>query len=140
MAIILQRRPPKLIQRIYIWDVLKSMGVTAKRFLERLFHHLGQTTEPKVGSANRVMRNEHRLVLKNDGKPLCDGCQICAVACPSRCLAVSPPHSSFSIDYARCLLCGTCVEACPLNAIRMDGKRVRSATQKKDLTVELNQK
>ena len=63
----------------------------------------------------------------------CIGCQLCAGACPARCIYVrgkdNPPDDPVSpgerygyvyeINMLRCIFCGLCVEACPTEAITM---------------------
>jgi NADH-quinone oxidoreductase subunit I len=54
----------------------------------------------------------------------------CATVCPARCITIMPGEHpdpaimkypiSFDIDMTRCIFCGYCVEACPVDAIRMD--------------------
>lgn len=65
----------------------------------------------------------------------CTSCNICARECPTWCIQVeshpeplpgSPPgprqrtHNvldSFTIDWARCMFCGICIEQCPYDAL-----------------------
>jgi NADH-quinone oxidoreductase subunit I len=82
-------------------------------------------------------RGLHRLVPREDGKPRCVACYMCATVCPAQCIYIEageydPADSAaesrviekyptaFVIDELRCIVCGLCVEACPKDAIRMD--------------------
>ena len=63
----------------------------------------------------------------------CIGCELCAGACPARCIYVrgldNPPGRPVSpgerfgfvyeINMLRCIFCALCVEACPTEAITM---------------------
>jgi NADH-quinone oxidoreductase subunit I len=58
---------------------------------------------------------------------------LCATACPAHCIdivgATAPPSwpdrekypESFVIDELRCIYCGMCEEACPVEAIELTG-------------------
>lgn len=57
---------------------------------------------------------------------LCVACNMCAAACPDRCITVTAQSRKsgkgkeaklFLIDYEKCCLCGLCVDPCPTKPI-----------------------
>ena len=78
-------------------------------------------------------RGRHILHRYEDGLEKCVGCELCAAACPAKCILViaeentpenqvSPGEryaSRYEINLARCIFCGYCEEACPVGAITM---------------------
>ena len=54
----------------------------------------------------------------------CNGCGLCVINCPSKCISISMDENdssklkSFEVDLFRCIRCGFCQEACPEDAIR----------------------
>ena len=52
----------------------------------------------------------------------CIGCTKCAQVCPADSIPFTP-YQRPTIDTARCTLCGLCLEACDLNAIRYENNR-----------------
>lgn len=139
-------------ERIYLPELLRGLAVTTRHFLKNLFKE--RDTNPNVvdrgGNLQSTIqypeekapypvgyRGLHRLVPREDGKPRCVACYMCATACPAQCIYIeageySPEDSAaasrviekyptaFVIDELRCIVCGLCVEACPKDAIRMD--------------------
>jgi NADH-quinone oxidoreductase subunit I len=128
----------------YFWELIKGSLITARHFVVNMvFHTLNfvgirtkrrgavtiQYPERKKELAARH-RSLHRLMKREDGKPRCVACMLCATACPSECIYIEAAEdpdpeiqkvpATFIIDVNRCCFCGFCVEACPEDAIRMD--------------------
>jgi NADH-quinone oxidoreductase subunit I len=140
-------------ERLYLPELLRGLAVTTRHFLRNLFGERdtnSQVVDRK--GANLVStvaypeermpypvgyRGLHRLVPREDGKPRCVACYMCATICPAQCIYIEAGEyesadaatesrviekfpTSFVIDELRCIVCGLCVEACPKDAIRMD--------------------
>src|SRR5881394_3621784 len=140
-------------ERTYLPELIKGLAITTKHFLRNLFG--ARDTNPSVvdrKSSNLVTtvqypeeqvpypegyRGVHRLVPRDDGKPRCVACYMCATICPAQCIYIEAGEydqvdpavesrviekypTAFVIDELRCIVCGLCVEACPKDAIRMD--------------------
>jgi len=140
-------------ERIYLPELIRGLAVTTRHFLRNLF---GQR-DTNVNVLNRKgrslvttveypeervhyppgYRGLHRLVPREDGKPRCVACYMCATVCPAQCIYIEAGEydpgdpsaesrviekfpTTFVIDQLRCIVCGFCVEACPKDAIRMD--------------------
>ena len=121
------------LESIYVWEILRGLGVTLRHLVHNLLHTSEMTTmqypEQKRVYGERF-RGRHRLTQRPDGTPRCVACQMCSTACPADCITiVAAEHDdpaiekyplSFEIDLLRCVYCGLCEEACPCDAIRMD--------------------
>jgi len=140
-------------ERIYLPELLRGLAVTTRHFLRNLFGERDPNTRvvDRKGTSlvttvqypeERVpypvgYRGLHRLVPREDGKPRCVACYMCAAVCPAQCIYIEAGEydpgdpavpsrviekypTQFVIDELRCIVCGLCVEACPKDAIRMD--------------------
>ncbi len=142
-----------LRERMYLPDLIKGLGITITHFMRNLFGE----RDPNPQVVNRTgmslvstvqypeekipypegYRGLHRLVPREDGKPRCVACYMCATICPAQCIYIEAGEypeddaavesrviekfpTAFVIDELRCIVCGLCVDACPKDAIRMD--------------------
>jgi NADH-quinone oxidoreductase subunit I len=143
---------PNLRERLYLPELLRGLAITTRHFLRNLFGDRDANTDVIERKGNLVStvqypeekvkypegyRGLHRLVPREDGKPRCVACYMCATVCPAQCIYIEageyenqdPASESrviekfptqFVIDELRCIVCGLCVDACPKDAIRMD--------------------
>jgi len=140
-------------ERLYLPELLRGLAITTRHFLRNLFgkrdvnpNVVDRTGQSLVSTVQypeeRVpypegYRGLHRLVPREDGKPRCVACYMCASVCPAQCIYIEAAEydpadvatesrviekypKAFVIDELRCIVCGLCVEACPKDAIRMD--------------------
>jgi len=80
------------------------------------------------------------------GKPLCYACKLCERACPSDCITVEGVKldgdkrksvSEYRLDFTKCSLCGSCVEACKSGAIRFSKEYNLASTSKEEFIMDL---
>ena len=131
--------PLNFLERLYLWEVLKGMWITAAHVVKNLLSQLRAHPEDRFRTieypdvrkpmAERY-KGAHRLTTRPDGQVKCVACMCCAQVCPARCISIVAGENpddpiekypvEFTIDMLRCIYCGYCVEACPKDAIRMD--------------------
>jgi len=128
------RHPENLtfLQRLYVPEILRGMGVTFRHLVRNLTNYRGLPTiqypEQKRNYSGRF-RGKHILKTRQDGSLKCVACYMCQQACPAECITiVAGEHPKiayekypvvFDIDMMRCVFCGFCVDACPKDAIWM---------------------
>ena len=80
------------------------------------------------------------------GKALCFACKLCERACPSDCITVEGAKldgakkksvTNYILDFTKCSLCGSCVEACRDGAIRYSHEYNLASTNKEDYIMDL---
>jgi len=83
------------------------------------------------------------------GKPKCYVCKLCEKACPSDCITldgVKPEGAkrktvtTYRLDFTKCSLCGSCVEACRDGAIRFSRDYNLASTNKEEFVMDLFQR
>jgi NADH-quinone oxidoreductase subunit I len=83
------------------------------------------------------------------GQPKCFVCKLCEKACPSDCITVEgiKPEgarrktvTSYRLDFTKCSLCGSCVEACRDGAIRFSREYNLASTSKDEFVMDLFQR
>ncbi|HTT71817.1 MAG TPA: NADH-quinone oxidoreductase subunit I [Anaeromyxobacteraceae bacterium] len=143
----LEDQDADLREQMYFPEVIRGVGILMRQFLRNFF--FGREKNPDLLARDRSLsqnatvaypeervayppgyRGLHRLVPREDGKPRCVACYMCATVCPAQCIYIEAGEYpddpiekypvKFVIDELRCVVCGFCVEACPKDAIRMD--------------------
>ena len=132
-----------ILERLYFLEVIKGVLVTSghfvRNFLKLALRFIGLSKNRGIATFQYPderrpypprYRGRHRLTLKDDGSVKCTACFLCATACPARCIYILPAEHSdpqiekyparYEIDTLLCVYCGYCVDACPVDAIRMD--------------------
>ena len=123
-------KPPK--NPTYLLPIFGGMLLTFKTLIKNLIHRKKMITlnypEEHYKYGPRFKGN-HILTVKKDGSVRCTACMLCATNCPANCITIhASEHEdpevekypiSYEIDILRCVFCGYCEEACPVDAIRM---------------------
>jgi NADH-quinone oxidoreductase subunit I len=129
-------------------ELLKGLRVTGATMLRTITGREMVTTRYPHEMREKPQRFHGRHVLNRypDGMEKCIGCELCAGACPARCIYVrgqdNDPESPtspgerfgyvYEINMLRCIFCGLCVEACPTEAITMTSLFEMSTTNRQD--------
>ncbi|NLZ18194.1 MAG: 4Fe-4S dicluster domain-containing protein [Desulfobulbaceae bacterium] len=80
------------------------------------------------------------------GEPNCVVCNMCQMACPSGCIALTGERApsgkgrvltSYMLDFTTCSLCGLCVESCKFNALHFSREYNRVAFDKNVFQMDL---
>ncbi len=133
MTKIVNRPKVKGIRKFYLYEIISGLLLTLKHVIRNLFfpEKLPTVMYPEqLKPIPPATRGRHRLMKREDGSPRCTACMLCATNCPAFCIHIKAAETDdpfiekyperFDIDLLRCVFCGLCVEACPLDAIRMD--------------------
>jgi NADH-quinone oxidoreductase subunit I len=122
------------LTRIYLWEILKGMGVTLKEMVKNVVFRQDATVQypEEQHPARQGYRGEHILKQDEQGRVKCVACYMCATACPSECIKIVAGEAPwedrdkypvvFEIDMLRCIYCGYCESACPCDAIELTTK------------------
>lgn len=126
-----------------LWSLFLGLGVTFKEFFKPV------VTVPYPYETIQMpdrYRGHVELIEDEEGKPKCIVCMACERACPSDCIAlkgVKPEGSkkkvltSYTLDFTRCSLCGSCVEACKFSALEFSKEYNLASRRKEDFHFDL---
>ena len=126
------------------WSLVTGMRITIGQFFKRTVtvHYPHETLKIPA-------RFRGHIELVRDpatGKAKCFVCKLCEKACPSDCITVEgiKPEGAkrktvtyYRLDFTKCSLCGSCVEACRDSAIRFSREYNLASTNKEDYIMDL---
>ena len=134
---------------------LKEIATGFNSLLTGMRITLGQFFKPSVTvqypheSLKMPERFRGHIELVRDpktGKAICFACKLCERACPSDCITVEGAKlegakkrsvTQYILDFTKCSLCGSCVEACRDGAIRYSHEYNLASTNKEDYIMDL---
>ena len=128
-AKLVSRKPMTLVEKLYLWNILKGMAITFSHIFKR---------KPTINypeqkrSFSAVFRGLQVLNRDEEGRERCTACGLCAVACPAEAITMEAAErlpteehlykeekyaAKYENNMLRCIFCGLCEEACPKDAI-----------------------
>lgn len=137
-------KPPILVERLYLWEILKGLSLTINHMFKSLLGRYVTMQYPEEKwEPPEYYRGLHHLVVGPDGTELCVACGMCALACPSDAITIEAGEAPeelgekypacYHLNLARCIFCGFCVEACPKGALVMTGRYELAVYNRRDL-------
>lgn len=125
-------RKPGALSHWYIPGIFRGLWLTASYMIRNLFHKKAMPTinyPEEVYEYSPRFKGNHVLTVKKDGSLRCTACMLCATNCPAQCISIQAAEHEdptvekypvkYEIDILRCVFCGFCEEACPVDAVRM---------------------
>ncbi|MBI5687632.1 MAG: NADH-quinone oxidoreductase subunit I [Verrucomicrobia bacterium] len=135
--------------------LLKEIGSGFHSLVTGMRITLGQFFKPQVTvhypheTLKMPVRFRGHIELVRDpqtGKAICFACKACEKACPSDCIIVEGVKregerrksvTEFKLDFTKCSLCGSCVEACKSEAIRFSKDYNLASVSKEEFIMDL---
>jgi NADH-quinone oxidoreductase subunit I len=133
---------------IEIYCGLKSLFVGLRITLGQFFRPLVTVQYPHETLKIPARFRGHIELVRDPatGKAKCFVCKLCEKACPSDCITVDgvKPEGAkrkavtqYRLDFTKCSLCGSCVEACRDSAIRFSREYNLAGLSKEDFVMDL---
>jgi NADH-quinone oxidoreductase subunit I len=131
-----------------IYSGLKSLFIGMRITIGQFFKPIVTVQYPHEALKMPARFRGHIELVRDPatGKPKCFVCKLCEKACPSDCITVEgvKPEGAkrktvtyYRLDFTKCSLCGSCVEACRDNAIRFSREYNLASLSKEDFVMDL---
>ena len=133
-----------IIKTFALWELLKGMGVTIRKFFQPKF--TVNYPEEKTPQSPRF-RGLHALRRYPNGEERCIACKLCEAVCPALAITIESDVANdgtrrttrYDIDLFKCIYCGFCEEACPVDAI-VEGPNLEFATETREELIYTKEK
>lgn len=130
--------------KLLLRDLFTGFGslLTGMRITLQQFFKPQVTVHYPHEALKMAKRYRGHIILVRDpatGHSLCVACKSCEKACPSDCIVVEgikregekkKSVTEFKLDFTKCSLCGSCVEACHANALDFSKEYNLASTSK----------
>ena len=122
------------LKKFFLVEIFQGMALTMKYNLrlarpgkpKDLYTEEYPKERPAV--AERYRGAPRLNISPETGETLCIGCNLCALACPEHLIVVTTARdeqtnkkvlTTFTYDTSRCMFCGCCEDACPVEALEL---------------------
>ncbi|MFQ6048222.1 MAG: NuoI/complex I 23 kDa subunit family protein [Phycisphaerae bacterium] len=144
-AVVVDQPELSLIERLYLPQIVGGMRTTLRHMLTKSYRDelVVQYPEQQREVPVQNLRGVHRLNRDEQGRVACVACFMCATMCPARCIHIEAAPAPwpdrekypvrFDIDELRCIYCGLCEEACPVDAIELTPEHNLVGTSRQEM-------
>lgn len=129
-----------------LWSLIIGLSITFREFFSptvTVQYPYEQVVMPERFRGHIQLRGDEQ------GNAKCVVCMMCQRACPSGCITLAGKKkegekkktlSSYTLDFTKCSLCGSCVESCNFDALEFSKEYKLASTRKEDFIMDLMQR